>query len=43
MGGVDGPCWCAACWGPDCGDGWAANPPVDVVGIADWVGALLVG
>ena len=40
VGGVDGPCWCAAGCEPDCGEGWAPKPPV---GTADWVGAWLGG
>ena len=42
MGGVDGPCCCADGCGPDCGEGCAPNPPVEV-GIADWVAAWFDG
>jgi len=47
VGGVDGPCCPAGCpdcaegCGPVCGEGWALNPPLDVVGIAAWVGIVL--
>jgi hypothetical protein len=48
VGGVDGPscsaAWdpdCAACCGPECGEGWALNPPLDVVGVAAWLGVAL--
>src|SRR5271168_3606674 len=45
VGGVEGPScdagWCPDCaagCGPDCGEEWAPNPPLELVGIADWVG-----